>query len=117
MSSIVYQTNPVTGVKYAYESVSYWDKDKKAPRSKRKYIGRVDPETGEIIKGAGKKKSSVQAAEDASGNSMNLQEQLEKKDTEIAELRKELEEMTVRLNKAERILKEIRILMDTGGNT
>ena len=28
MSCIVYQTNKKTGVTYAYESVSYWDKEK-----------------------------------------------------------------------------------------
>ena len=31
MPTIVYQENPKTHVKYAYESISYWDKDKKAP--------------------------------------------------------------------------------------
>lgn len=49
MASIVYQIDKKTGAKYAFESVSYWDKDKKQPRSKRKYLGKVDPETGEII--------------------------------------------------------------------
>ena len=33
---------------YAFESTSYWDKEKKAPRSKRTYLGRVD-ENGNII--------------------------------------------------------------------
>ena len=36
MSSIVYQIDKKTGAKYAFESISYWDKDKKQPRSKRK---------------------------------------------------------------------------------
>ncbi|MBO4378627.1 MAG: hypothetical protein IKS87_02625 [Lachnospiraceae bacterium] len=49
MPSIVYQVDKKTGIKYAYESTSYWDKEKKQPRSKRRYIGKVDPETGEII--------------------------------------------------------------------
>lgn len=35
---------------YAYETISYWDKEKKSPRQKRKYLGKVDPETGEIIR-------------------------------------------------------------------
>lgn len=113
MSSIVYQTNPSTGVKYAYESISYWDKEKKAPRSKRKYIGRVDPETGEIIKGTRKRKNSAASDEADSGNSRMLQDELEKKDAEIAGLKKQLEEMTARLNKAERILKDIRTLADS----
>jgi len=47
--AIVYQTNRKTGVRYAYESTSYWDKDKQQSRAKRTCIGRVDPETLEII--------------------------------------------------------------------
>jgi len=49
MVAIVYQTNKQTGITYAYESMSYWDKDKKQSRAKRKCIGRVDPVTREII--------------------------------------------------------------------
>jgi len=46
---IIYQKDKRVGITYAYESESYWDKDKKQPRSKRKLIGRVDETTGEII--------------------------------------------------------------------
>jgi hypothetical protein len=49
MAAIVYQTNKQTGITYAYESVSYWDKQKQQSRAKRRCIGRVDPETKEII--------------------------------------------------------------------
>ena len=34
---------------YVYEAQSYWDSDKKQARQKRKYLGKKDPETGEII--------------------------------------------------------------------
>ena len=37
------------GTTYVYDSVSYWDKDLKQPRSKRKLIGKLDPDTGEIV--------------------------------------------------------------------
>lgn len=37
------------GITYVYESESYWDSEKKQPRSKRKLIGHVDPETGETV--------------------------------------------------------------------
>ena len=37
------------GATYAYSVKSYWDKDKKAPRNKQVYLGRVDEKTGEII--------------------------------------------------------------------
>ena len=49
MSAIVYQKNKKTGAVYAYESESYWDKEKKQPRSRRRYLGKLDPETGTII--------------------------------------------------------------------
>jgi len=49
MATIVFQTNKETGITYAYESVSYWDKEKQQSRAKRKLIGKVDLETGEIV--------------------------------------------------------------------
>lgn len=49
MPTIVYQTNKKTGVTYAYESISYWDKDKRQSRAKRKCIGRLDPQTKKVI--------------------------------------------------------------------
>lgn len=48
MSSVVYQTGK-NGTKYAYESESFRDPVTHKPKSKRKYLGRVDPETGMII--------------------------------------------------------------------
>src|SRR5665648_496946 len=49
VAAIVFQTNKDTGITYAYESVSYWDKDKQQSRARRKLIGKVDRETGEIV--------------------------------------------------------------------
>ena len=49
MGNIVYYHNKKNGVTYAYESIPYWDKEKKQGRSKRKCIGHVDPMTGEIV--------------------------------------------------------------------
>ena len=49
MAAIVHQTDKRSGITYAYESVSHWDKEKKQSRSKRTLIGRVDNKTGEIV--------------------------------------------------------------------
>ena len=49
MPAIVYQINKKTGVTYVYESISFWDKEKQQSRSKRRCIGRIDPETQEVI--------------------------------------------------------------------
>lgn len=56
--SIVYNTDKRSGITYAYESKSYWDKEKQQSRSKRTLIGRVDPETGEIKKTDGRCKKN-----------------------------------------------------------
>ena len=49
MAAIINQFDKRSGITYAYESISYWDKKKKQSRCKRTLIGRVDKETGEII--------------------------------------------------------------------
>lgn len=61
MAAIVYQTDKRSGITYAYESISYWDKEKKQSRSRRTLIGRVDSKTGEIVPtdGRGRKKKEA----------------------------------------------------------
>ena len=58
MAAVVHQKDKRSGITYAYESVSYWDKEKKQSRARRTLIGRVDEQTGEIIRtdGRGHKK-------------------------------------------------------------
>ena len=61
---IVYQKDKRSGITYAYESKAYWDKEKKQSRAKRKLIGRVDPDTGEIVPTDGRvRKARERAAE------------------------------------------------------
>lgn len=47
MASLVYLKHK-NGTTYVYENVSYWDKKSKKPKSKRKCIGHLDPETGTV---------------------------------------------------------------------
>jgi len=49
MVAIVHQKDKRSGITYAYQSVSYWDREKKQSRARRTLIGRVDPQTGEIV--------------------------------------------------------------------
>lgn len=109
MSCIVYQIDKRTGAKYAYESVSYWDKDKKQPRSKRKYIGRVDLETGEIIDTQHKKKSTQSILQDGDCSQIlaELQEQLDQKVLQIEALHKELDTLRKKYQEKERIIRNI----------
>ncbi|MCE5223776.1 hypothetical protein LLG10_06305 [bacterium] len=47
--SIVYLRKKETGITYVYENQAFWDKTKQQSRSKRKLLGKLDPQTKEII--------------------------------------------------------------------
>lgn len=110
MSSIVFQVDKKTGTKYAYESVSYWDKEKQQPRSKRKYIGKVDPETGEIIKKEDRAKHS-----DNKTNTIELSrlyEEIKNKEKTIEQLTEELKESKKENEKLIKIMRKIHSLVE-----
>ena len=107
MSYIVYQKNKKTGITYAYESVSYWDKEKQQPRSKRKYIGRVDPETGEIVISRKNRKTKAEPSADASEELLLLRSTVEKQAGQISALQTELERMTEKYDNAVSMLRNI----------
>ena len=107
--AIVKQLNKKSGVTYVYESKSYRDKDTKQPRSKRKLIGRIDDETGEIVPTHKKAKNVTTFASslvgaippEGSASYSSLLETLQEKDetikslkSEIAELRKERQKLS-----------------------
>lgn len=60
--AVIKQHDKRSGITYAYESHSYWDPEKKMVRAKRKLIGRVDPETGEIIPTDGRNRKKKEPA-------------------------------------------------------
>lgn len=62
--ALVKQLDKRSGITYVYESVSYWDKEKKQGRSKRRLVGRLDLQTGEVVATDGRgKRRSTQAAD------------------------------------------------------
>ena len=78
--AIIKQFDKRSGVTYAYESVAYWDPEKKMSRAKRKLIGRINPETGEIIPTDGRnrrKKDETEKGEETTP-SENYKEMYEK---------------------------------------
>ena len=67
--AIIKQYHKDTDTTYVYESISYWDAEKGQSRSKRKCIGKIDPESGEMVptgkRGKQKKEEpSVRSAEE-----------------------------------------------------
>lgn len=113
MPSIVYQVDKKTGTKYAYESTSYWDKEKQQPRSTRKYIGKVDPETGEIIRKKERKSHSAEADDATVIEIERLRNDLSQKDQEIADLKAQLAEKTKAYDALQKTVKKASAILAT----
>ena len=56
--AIIKQFDKRSGITYVYDSKSYYDKEKKCSRAKKTLIGKLDPETGEIIPTDGRNKGA-----------------------------------------------------------
>lgn len=92
--SIVKHTDKRSGITYVYESESYWDKEKKQPRSKRTLIGKIDEQTGEIVPTgkSGKKRTAaadIQQLETSSEAITDQVDLLAQKDAQISSLKEE----------------------------
>ena len=103
MACIVYRTDS-GGRTYAYSSESKWNPEKKQPRAKRTYLGRVNPETGEIMKGRQdgknykpnrKTKSDPASTEEIS----RLQNALSAKNDEILALKEDIRQLQGQVKK------------------
>ncbi len=95
--AIIYQHDRRSGITYAYESISKWDKEKKMSRAKRTLIGRVDPNTGEIVPTDGRNKKPKVKETEQPVDYKDLYEKLQKKslaqETLITALKKEIQEL------------------------
>ncbi len=117
MASIIKKLNKQTGVTYVYESESYWDKEKKQPRSRRKLIGKIDEETGEVVptggRGGRKKRKLTELPETLPAGSsletlcLEQAEQLRQNDAELSALKKQVMELTLSVNEYKRRLSKI----------
>lgn len=83
--AIIKQYHKDTDTTYVYDSVSYWDADKKQSRSKRKLLGKIDPKTGEVVPtgSRGRKRKETPAVSD------NMT------DTEVREKDERIRELTI----------------------
>jgi hypothetical protein len=100
--AIIQQYHKDTDTTYVYESESYWVPELGQSRSKRRLIGKLDPETGEIIpcgKRGPKKKMPDGADEQVSASEYTkLRGQYEQSQTEATRLRLSLTEMEKELS-------------------
>ena len=118
--AIVKVHNKARNVTYVYESVSYWDKELRQPRSHRKLIGRIDPATGDIVPTGKRGRSDAAAVIPLHSDTdyRALYEQalatIAQKDALIAELRSQLNASESDNRSCRRLMKKAcNILMDT----
>ncbi len=64
MGSLAYHHNKKTGVTYVYSVESYWDKEKKAPRNRQVCLGKLDPQTGDIIPSSRRRQAASKSTAD-----------------------------------------------------
>lgn len=99
--AIIKQFDKRSGITYVYDSKSYYDKEKKCSRAKRTLIGKIDPETGEIIptdgrnKGAKSKPATSSSPEiDKDRRIQELEDEKRQLKLQISALKKEIERLT-----------------------
>lgn len=95
--AIIKQFDKRSGITYVYDSKSYYDKEKKCSRAKRTLIGKLDPDTGEIIptdgrnKGARSKPDTLSPDIDRDKRIQELEDENRQLRLQITALKKELE--------------------------
>lgn len=99
--AIIKQYDKRSGITYVYDSKSYYDKEKKCSRAKRTLIGKIDPDTGEIIptdgrnKGAKSKPAPSSSPEtDKDKRIQELEDENRQLKLQISALKREIERIT-----------------------
>ena len=107
---ITKSTDKKTGITYVYSSESYWDKDLKAPRNRKKLIGKIDKETGEVVPTGKRGRKPKNAACSQEGTDYKALYE-EAKEQDIQALRSELSELKASLKQADQRLEKIRSIL------
>ena len=118
MSSIVYYRNSKTNRTYAYEVEAKWNSEKGYSVPKRKYLGRVDPVTNEIIPSTGKpgRPTKAKPIGNDSAENVSRENELEQKLADcsriIMELKQEISRLKRKDEQEKQTLKKISQLVD-----
>lgn len=113
MSIVKYKNQ--SGVMYAYEATSQYDPITKQSRPIRKYLGRVDPETGEIVPTTGKRGRPPKSGSESSSvdhsvlppEQSELIRRLSETETEISELRAKNQELVIENHRLKEFLSKL----------
>lgn len=114
MPTIVKHFDKKTGKTRVYESTPHYDPVTKQSRPKRKYLGTLDPETGELIPSSGRRgrRPSPQNAtttdkNNASKEVIALQKAVSEKEAEILSLQTEVNRLKATVRSYEKICDSI----------
>ena len=118
--SIVKHTDKKSGRTYVYESTPHYDPVSKQQRPTKKYLGMLDPETGELIPSAGKRGrifgSKNRPKPPASETAKLMEEQLKSLSSRVQEVERSLKSSQVENEKLKKDLdvckKAIRAISD-----
>lgn len=110
MPTIVQHYDKKTGKTRVYESTPHYDPVTKQSRPRRKYLGTLDPETGELIPSSGRRGRTVSAknatTNDSTGESSkiaSLQKIISEKESEINSLKSEISTLKSAIKSYEKI--------------
>lgn len=99
--AIIKQYDKRSGITYVYDSKSYYDKEKKCSRAKRTLIGKLDPDTGELIPTDGRNKGAMSKPDTPSSPEIDKDKRIQELEDEnrqlklqISALKKEIERIT-----------------------
>ena len=96
--AIIKQFDKRSGITYVYDSKSYYDKEKKCSRAKRTLIGKLDPETGEIIPTDGRNKGA-KSKPDSSSPEVNRDKHIQELEDENRQLKLQITALKKELNR------------------
>ena len=96
--AIIKQYDKRSGITYVYDSKSYYDKEKKCSRAKRTLIGKLDPETGEIIPTDGRNKGA-KSKPDSSSPEVNRDKRIQELEDENRQLKLQITALKKELNR------------------
>ena len=114
MPTIVKHYDKKTGKTRVYESTPHYDPVTKQSRPKRKYLGTLDPETGELIPSSGRrgrrpssKNVTTTDKDNASKEVIALQKAVSEKESEILSLQSEIITLKATVRSYEKICNSI----------
>lgn len=114
MPTIVQHFDKKTGKTRVYESTPHYDPVTKQSRPKRKYLGTLDTETGELIPSSGRRgrtssSKNVTTTEEgaAPAKITDLQNTISEKEAEIASLQSEVKDLKATIRTYEKICSSI----------